>query len=147
MAALDERNKSLAEKTGDLTLRSLFLWMAFSGYPFLPLSGVSDRRIAQALSRMTENPESTPSIAQLAGQAGLSQTRFREIFERVVGKNPKSYLDEIRFRRAAEELWKTDFRVKEIARHFGFQDDHYFHSRFKQVYGLTPSQYRKRGGI
>ena len=55
----------------------------------------------------------------------------------------KEALDELRFSYAQKLLVFTELSVKEIQFRSGFYDYANFARRFRQKYGITPTQYRK----
>lgn len=65
-----------------------------------------------------------------------------QIFKEVMGVSFSKYLTGIRMRFAQTLLEQTDDTVSNIAKRVGFEDAHYFERIFKQIKGLTPSQYR-----
>ena len=84
-------------------------------------------------------------ISDLADAAGLSPSRFRELFARHYGASPRSYGRAARIRRAKELLVASPLSVGEVARRCGFADVHAFSKAFRQVEGMPPSEYRRCG--
>jgi AraC family transcriptional activator of mtrCDE len=60
----------------------------------------------------------------------------------VHGQTPRRYLVEVRLRRAAARLRATADRVEQIAADMGYPSSTRFGKSFRQLYGLTPLQYR-----
>jgi transcriptional regulator GlxA family with amidase domain len=56
------------------------------------LRGLSDERLAKALTAMHEQPEQAWDLDRLAGVAGMSRARFAAHFREVVGTTPMAYL-------------------------------------------------------
>lgn len=52
-------------------------------------------------------------------------------------------LTNFRMSHAQKLLRETDMSVAEVSLQSGFADNHYFTRRFKKVYGISPSEYRK----
>ena len=80
--------------------------------------------------------------AELAGQLGVSEAHLRRCFREVYGRTPRRYLAEARLRRAATRLRTTAARVEQIAADAGYPSSTRFGKSFRQLYGLTPLQYR-----
>ena len=84
-------------------------------------------------------------ITDLADAAGLSPSRFRELFARHFGASPRSYGRAARIRRAKELLVASPLSIGEVARRTGFADVHAFSKAFRAVEGVPPSDYRRCG--
>jgi len=78
----------------------------------------------------------------LAEQFGVSEAHLRRCFREVHGQTPRRYLVEVRLRRAAARLRATADRVEQIAADVGYPSSTRFGKSFRQLYGLTPLQYR-----
>lgn len=79
-----------------------------------------------------------------AKACGLSRDIFIRLFRRLMGVSFSQFAVRHRLSRAAELLLKTDLPVKTIAWEWGFTDTSHLHRLFKQHYGCTPSQFRRR---
>jgi transcriptional regulator GlxA family with amidase domain len=102
-----------------------------------------DRRIEEAVRSLGRNLKQGFSLAGLAKRAGLSPTRFGQVFKQETSQSPKQYFMMLRLERAAELLSETALPISEIRRKVGFRDKAGFVRRFKQAYGVTPSGYRQ----
>lgn len=78
----------------------------------------------------------------MAGEAGMSRTRFSERFKSVVGMTPLDYLIRVRIDFAKNALDKTDLPISLIAMQVGYESESAFSSAFKRVAGLSPKHYR-----
>lgn len=81
---------------------------------------------------------------ELAQRLGLSVTYFVRIFKAVTGLAPLSYLAALRAERAAELLMRSDSSIEHIALEVGWGSSSYFARRFKEHFGLSARNYRKR---
>ena len=98
----------------------------------------------QAAARMTRDLRSRYTIEQLAQEAGLSPTALKVCFKGVYGTSIYAYLREYRLQTAQKLLAETDASVAEIAHQVGYENPNKFSSAFRQMCGLTPTEYRKR---
>jgi YesN/AraC family two-component response regulator len=66
---------------------------------------------------------------------------------RVVKKNTGKTLSELKkgvlLREVAEQLKNTDKNIEDICAEFGYSNRTYFNKCFKEVYGVTPMEYRR----
>ena len=84
------------------------------------LAGLSDLRLARALTAIHESPESPWSIERLARAAGMSRTAFAVRFREIVGATPANYLSTWRVAIAKAQLARGR-TLKVIATEVGFQ--------------------------
>ncbi|MDR1382109.1 MAG: helix-turn-helix domain-containing protein [Tannerella sp.] len=82
-------------------------------------------------------------IDGFAAEMHLSKTVLHRKFRVVAGQTPNQFIRAVRLRRAAGMLLNSDYTVAEIAYLTGFNQSHYFIKCFREVYGETPSHYKK----
>ncbi|MGL5938010.1 MAG: hybrid sensor histidine kinase/response regulator transcription factor, partial [Phocaeicola sp.] len=88
-----------------------------------------------------DNSEFT--IEDLVMKTSFSRRVFFNKIKSLTGQAPVEFVREIRLKHAAELLKTHEYRVKEVAYMVGFSDIRYFTQRFKEMYGVTPSQYKE----
>ncbi|WP_326793794.1 AraC family transcriptional regulator (plasmid) [Streptomyces sp. NBC_00841] len=81
--------------------------------------------------------------AGLSAAAGLSPSRFYEVFRQATGTTPKDYVLRRKLERALEQL-ATDPQatVTEVAHALGFSSSQYFATVFRKYHGTSPSRIR-----
>ena len=84
------------------------------------------------------------SVADMAALVNTSPSNFFNLFRAATGKSPIKYLNDIRLSLACGMLFEPDKSIAEIAEEVGIPDQFYFSRLFRQRYGLSPMQYRKR---
>ena len=82
-------------------------------------------------------------LDDLAKAARLEKVYFVKKFKKQTGLSPMQFLIQFRVAHACR-LLHTDMPLQAIAQDCGFQDFTNFLQRFKSVFGITPTQYRKR---
>ena len=89
-----------------------------------------------------------PAPQQVARAVGLSYDNFRKQFAARTGVSPGQHQKRRRIERACAALYEGSEGFKELAEQLEFCDVFHFSKAFKQVVGLTPSEFRKkvRGG-
>ena len=103
--------------------------------------------IARAVDYMEQCQETTPSVAELAAMAGLSEVWFKQKFKRAVGMPPAEYCLRHKLSVAAQQLLRTDESITGIAMSLGFSSGQHFSTAFRHYLGCSPSDYRKNGGV
>jgi transcriptional regulator GlxA family with amidase domain len=83
-------------------------------------------------------------LDSVAAAAGYSRYHFVRLFKEAYGETPGQYLSRRRVERAQDLLRTANLTVTEICLAVGFDSLGSFSSRFKQLTGLTPSEYRRQ---
>lgn len=83
------------------------------------------------------------TIQQLARTFQLSPTYLKERFRQIYGLPIHTYLRQYRLQKAAHLLCTTSERVLTIASQVGYSGTSRFNTAFKEMYHVTPTQYRR----
>ena len=102
-----------------------------------------DPRIQVVVDYLTPHLNESFTIQSLSEMAQVSQTSFRRLFKAHTGKSPSDYIPELRMTSAARMLLTSDREIAEIGYQVGFSDANYFSRTFRQVFGVSPHQYRR----
>lgn len=78
----------------------------------------------------------------MAGEAGMSRTRFSVRLQPVIGVTPLDYLIRVLIDFAKNALGKADLPTSLIAIQVGYESESAFSSAFKRIAGLSPKHYR-----
>lgn len=104
----------------------------------------SDPRIEQVIRYIHANLDSELSVDGLAAMCYLSRYYFMRQFKESTGYTVHSYIRQKRLS-AAAELLESGESVLKSACDVGFSDYSAFLRAFRQVYGLTPTEFQQRG--
>ena len=102
-----------------------------------------NERMKTMMKFIQRHYDETIAIRQIAKSASVSESECMRCFRQAIGITPITYLKNYRLQCAAELLKSTDLPVADIGGRCGFQEMSYFSRSFRQIYGCTPSQYRK----
>jgi AraC-like DNA-binding protein len=80
----------------------------------------------------------------LAGAAHVSKYHFARCFTETYGETPMRYLTRRRIERAQDLLRSVNLTVTEVCMMVGFTSLGSFSSRFRELVGESPTQYRDR---
>lgn len=97
--------------------------------------------VRSAIVFLKENYAAPYNAAETAAAVSLSQSHLRALFEKWLGESPRQYHTRYRIDQAKRLLSEQRLPVFEVAFHVGFTDPRYFSRVFKQLTGITPSQY------
>jgi AraC-like DNA-binding protein len=105
-------------------------------------SALRDPAITTALRQIHRHPDKPWTVADLAGQAGLSRAAFAKRFTAIVGQTPLAYLTWWRMTTAARMLRESAAPLRTIAARCGYGSEYAFGKAFKRAYEVAPGQYR-----
>lgn len=91
----------------------------------------------------SERPTALPNLAKLAGSMALSPRTFARRLE-AEGSSYKKELEYARRNQARHLLKNSHLRIADIAYYLSYQEQANFVRAFKQWYGITPSQWRRK---
>jgi AraC family L-rhamnose operon regulatory protein RhaS len=111
-----------------------------------PYLSSTERVVELFLDGLTERLDEPWTLNRMAESCGLGRTRFVHYCKQVVNVAPQEYLADLRLRRAAEMLHRTDLSISQIALRCGFQTSQYFSTVFRRRFGCTPGASRGTGG-
>lgn len=106
------------------------------------LAGLADPRLSRAIVAMHDHPGRLWTNADLAQQAGLSLSRFSELFSAEVGETPMGYLRRWRLTLAHQDL-ERGARVEAVARRYAYGSPEGFARAFRKAYGRAPISLRQ----
>jgi AraC-like DNA-binding protein len=104
-----------------------------------------DPRVERALLCLAQRiGDATLGLPDLVQAGGTSRARLMALFHRQIGLPPMAYLEKERLHRARRLLEAGMGQVKAVAAECGFADSKYFARRFRALYGMPPSAFRRR---
>ncbi len=101
----------------------------------------SDTYLEQTIDYMERHYAQSITRDKLASIARLSPWYYSTAFQQRYGMSPMTYLNELRLRRAKEQLVIGKLPLREVADRCGFRDESYFRRRFKASVGVTPLRF------
>lgn len=102
-----------------------------------------EERLKKMLSLIHLHYEKPLTVSQIASAASISVSEAIRCFQSTLGKSPIQYVKKYRLEKALT-LLDSNLTISEIAVKCGFDDMSYFGKEFKKIYGVSPSQWRKR---
>lgn len=99
--------------------------------------------IEKTLTYIEENLSEEIQTETLANIASLSPFYFQRLFKRLVRKPVQEYIKLRRLAKAINELKNTKQRILDVALGYGFSSHANFTRAFKEIYQMTPEEYRK----
>jgi len=106
------------------------------------VAALRDKRIANALTQVHQDPGASWTIERAADVASMSRSGFARKFKELLDMNFFDYLTRLRMRNARELLTATGLQVADIGERVGYQSELSFVKAFKRLHELTPRAWR-----
>ena len=101
-----------------------------------------DRLLARVLRIVNEHlgdPELT--VEQVAAEVGISRVHLHRKLKELTGQTSRDFIRNLRLRKAAEMLSEKKYAISELADAVGFHSASSFATAFKDLFGVSPSEY------
>lgn len=95
---------------------------------------------------LDKNYNTNIKISMFADKYFFSKEYLSKLFKSKYGCGIYTYVQEIRMQRARDLLLNPDIKIQSISERLGYADNNYFSKAFKNYYGMSPSQFRKKNG-
>ena len=100
--------------------------------------------LTNVINEININYNENLTLKSLSEKYYINSAYLGQIFRKKFDCSFKDYLNNFRIEKASELLRRTDDKIYEIATAVGFNSTDYFISKFVQLKGTTPLQYRKK---
>lgn len=100
-------------------------------------------RVIEIITAHLDDPDF--GVEALAKEANMSKSTLHRHLKAEVNITPLELISSIRLKQACKLLMEQNLNISEIAFKLGYSSPKYFSQCFKEQYGVTPSDYRKRG--
>lgn len=100
------------------------------------------QEILAIIKRNMDNSELT--IEHIANEYGVSRVYLNRKIKALTNLTSNQFLRDVRLKKAARLLKNNDLNINEIAWQVGYNDIRTFRTRFKEMFGVTPSTYAGR---
>ena len=103
--------------------------------------------LGRAFTFIHQNFQNDITVSDIAEFCKIHRNYLGKIFRDQLGTSPQEFLITYRMNKADRLLRTTRLSIKDIGNAVGYPDQLHFSRAFKNVYGLSPSQWRKREGV
>jgi AraC family transcriptional regulator len=104
-------------------------------------------QIADAIAFVEDNLREPIAVGDMADAISYSLYYFCRTFNEATHHTPYNYMMRRRLSEAARELLATDRRIIDIALEYQFNNPETFSRAFRRMFGVLPSELRKKGHI
>ncbi|GGH14423.1 response regulator [Paenibacillus segetis] len=127
-------------------IRSWLVLKAFeiSEYLRSKADSVNNKLIREIIQMMKDKMSENFTLKDIAQQFSFSPNYLGYLFKEETGKTFSEVLIQLRMEQACELLKDQTSKIYEVASKVGYRYLPYFSRQFKEAYGMTPMEYRKR---
>ncbi|MFV0254994.1 MAG: helix-turn-helix transcriptional regulator [Erysipelotrichaceae bacterium] len=83
------------------------------------------------------------TIEELCQEFYLSRSTLQQLFKNNLATAPKQYINDLKLHKSQLLIKESKYTISEISNLLGFSSIHYFSRKFKQQFGITPTDYAK----
>lgn len=121
-----------------LIIRCIRTWAKSLGARQGWIGALVDARVSRAVAAIHRDPTRNWSVEALASVAGISRSRFAQLFLATVGEPPLRYVHRWRLAMAFDLLRRSNLPVGEVAHAIGYESEAAFSRAYKTMFGTTP---------
>ncbi len=139
-------NRSLDEVNINKKLIGI-LFMYLYNYTFLLEKNFvldDEYTISKYITNYIETEYKTAKLSELAKQLNSNIFQISRFIKSKFGQTFKEMLQNKKFEVASNLLIETNLSISDIISNIGYENNSYFHKRFKQIFSISPAEYRKR---
>ena len=105
--------------------------------------GLGSARLRRIKELVHAKMEDDLSLDEMAQSVGLSTAHFARMFRKSTGETPHQFVLRQKVERAKAMLRAPDARVLDVAVACGFKTQQHFAQVFREVWGVSPTEYRQ----
>lgn len=105
---------------------------------------IKSEKLLRVINVMENNVEQPLDSAELAVHAGITPRQLQRLFKEHTGYSPNRYYLDLRLRHARLLLLQTAMPVIDVAVAAGFVSHAHFSKCYRQLFGVTPTEERRR---
>jgi AraC-like DNA-binding protein len=122
----------------------LFSLLAASNMPKMQKKKSPSVWLQESMHFMNEHFAEGITVQDVANQSGVNRSYFSVEFSKCFGISPMRYLQKLKLENGAKMLNETNLSVTEIAMSLGYPELYAFTRAFREYYGMSPREYRKK---
>jgi AraC-like DNA-binding protein len=100
--------------------------------------------VQKAVEFIEKNYSRKITISYLAKYIGINRKYLYALFKEFLNTSPKQFLLQYRMDKACELMEHTSLSIGDISRSVGYEDPLLFSKMFKNIKGMSPSNYRNK---
>lgn len=105
--------------------------------------GIEQDLLHNVLSFLNDHISEKLSFKQITDSLGVSATTLKKLFKEQTGDGVMTYFAKMKINIAKSLIREGNLNVSQISSYLGFDSIHIFSRRFKQITGMSPTEYGK----
>ena len=106
--------------------------------------GYKNTLVEKAINYIKINKYNKIVIKQIAEHCNVSSDYLSHIFKDITDFSPLQYIDHVKMDEAVKMVLFENMNISEISYKLGYVDSLYFSKKFKKIFGLSPTNYKKK---
>ena len=139
-------NAALLRSLNEIMMKILCIAKKQRNTPFeqLPVDSTHHENYVRAIQFIDRHYQEDIHLTDIAKTLSFSTSYTSRLFTRYTGLSFVKYLSYVRVRESLEDLLEGKASIEEISGKCGMPNSKAYSQIFKELYGITPSTYRKR---
>lgn len=100
--------------------------------------------VSRAIQEIAGQYQTSMRLSGVAQRLHITPEYLSSLFRKEMGINFSTFLRNFRLSHAKRLLRQSDVKIQEVAEACGFRDPQYFSRIFKEVFALSPNEYRQQ---
>ncbi len=105
--------------------------------------GIEQDVLRNVLAFLQDNVCEKLTLQQIADAVGISRTGLKTLFKERMGEGVISHFSNMKMDIAKAMIREGKYNISQISAYLGFDSIHFFSRRFKQLTGMSPTEYGK----
>ncbi len=97
----------------------------------------------EILIYINENIYTPLNIEDLCNEFSISRSSLQTLFKNNLNSTPKQFISNLKLNKSKLLIKESKYTISEISNILGFASIHYFSRKFKQQFGIAPTDYAK----
>lgn len=99
--------------------------------------------ILKLLEHIENNYKEDLNLKEISEKLNINAIYLGQLFQKETGILFSDYINNFRINKAKQLLLDTTLKASDIGEQVGYPNKNYFYRKFKNIVGITPSEYRK----
>ncbi|EIF6156879.1 response regulator transcription factor [Clostridium perfringens] len=106
---------------------------------------LDEKSIANKVIKIIKNEYSSElSLDYIADKVNFTPTYLSYVFKKETGSNIVKYITDFRMNKAKEFLEEGNMKIVQVGKACGYENQSYFNRIFKNYFGVTPNQFKRK---
>lgn len=106
-----------------------------------------EQALTFSILKYIESNYQSGTLENVSREVGLPTYAVSRLLKRHTGHNFKELLQKRKLEQAAYLLTNTPLSVEVVRENIGYDNSSYFYRRFREKYGCSPADFRRKGGV